>query len=387
MRITVVSRSWPSHERSGVSLAAFSHARILLEQGHEVSIIGAMDDLKSLSLPLANRALVQAFGSGSLYSPTHIDDAQLKKAIVDNNPDLVIVEAWQTAITDGAIEVAHELDIPVLMISHGISLHPYRNSLAQFARSLAWLPYRYFKLPRLMKKLSAITTLDEHSTSSRFFDRDLAIKLGISVWPLKNFPAHQFKTDITRTERKMEIVVVGYFSAVKNQLAAIDLLSKLPKNISCCFIGDRHGDYFEFCQKKVAELGLEKRIFFKQDNECNLAEEIAKSILVFLPSITEALPMTLIEAMACGTPFVATSVGAIPSFSGGILADDEPSQMKAIHLLIDHPDLWQRYSDAGKCQYKSEFTEEHMARQLAQVVEMAILQAHNSNITHQHHRD
>lgn len=380
MRIALISRSWPPQERSGVSIAALSHARLLIEQGHEVSIIGANNSLQSIQLPLANRTYIPATGSGALYSPVRINHDQLKQAIADNQPDLVIVEAWQTALSDSAIEAAFRLGIPVLMISHGISLNPHKASIQQLVRALAWVPYRFFKLPRLIKQLSAITTLDESSHSPRFFDRDLAKKNNIPMISLKNFPAHQYQKVIPRADRKMQLLVVGYFSVVKNQLGAIHLLSKLPEQISCCFVGDRRGVYFEACQQRVSQLGLENRVSFLQDDECNLAEQIANSVLVFSPSMTEALPMTLIEAMACGTPFVATSVGAVSSFLGGILANTEQFQIEAINILIQYPDLWQQYSDAGSQQAQSEFTEANIAAQLANAVKLAMLKARQSQV-------
>lgn len=314
MRITLISRAWPPSERSGVSLAAMSHAKLLLQQGHDVSIIGAENNLQAIPLPLSGRTCVPAKGSGSLYSPARINQGRLKQAIASNKPELVIVEAWQTALTDSAIDVAYQLGIPVLMISHGISMHPYKVSIPQYLRSLAWLPYRYLRLPGLVKKLNAITTLDESSKSNRFFDRELAKKCLIPVVVLKNYSAHQMGEYVPRSKRQMQILVVGYFFPVKNQLAAINLMARLPFEISCCFIGDRQGRYFEECRTRVIDLKLNERISFLQDDECNLAQKIAHSILIFSPSITEVLPITLIEAMECGTPFVGTSVGAVKGF-------------------------------------------------------------------------
>lgn len=372
MRITLVSRSWPSHERSGVSLAALNHARLLIQQGHNVSIIGALDSLSDIALPVENRVHVPAKGSGAIYSPIQINRDLLKQAIRKGRPDLVIVEAWQTALTDTAIEVAYDLKIPVLMISHGISIHHFDTSMKQWFRALAWIPYRLFKLPALVKKLSAITTLDEGSSSPRFYDRDLAVKMGIPVMPLKNFSAHTISPYVPLDERCKQMLVVGYFSPIKNQLAVIELLEKIPNHIDCLFIGQRKGAYFEACKNRVAELKLNSRVKFLQDDECDLANQIALSTLVFAPSVTEALPMTLIEAMASGTPFVATSVGAVSSLVGGILADSESAQVKAINLLFSQPDLWEKYSAAGREQYKSEFTESHIALQLERAVTIAL---------------
>ncbi|MEX2016572.1 MAG: glycosyltransferase family 4 protein, partial [Candidatus Hydrogenedentales bacterium] len=61
---------------------------------------------------------------------------------------------------------------------------------------------------------------------------------------------------------------------------------------------------------------------------------------VALPSKLEALPMTLIEAAACGRPVIATRVGGIPEIvtsESGILVDygDVPALAQAIDSLRD----------------------------------------------------
>ncbi len=371
MRITLISRSWPPDERSGVSLSAFNHARLLLKMGHLVSVIGSSKNIHSISLPLTDITFIESKGSGALYSPIRINYELLSNEIANSRPDLVIVEAWQTALTDTAIKASHRLGIPVLMISHGISLHPHQYSIRQLARSFAWLPYRFFKLPYLIKNLSALTTLDTESQSMRFYDRYLAKKVNIPILNLRNFPTHRFNRFIPRDERKKQILVVGYFSEIKNQLSAINVLSKLPEDISCIFIGDRHGKYFDSCRNRVARLGLESRTSFLLDTECDLGYEIARSALVFLPSLTEALPITLIEAMALGTPFVATPVGAINTMMGGLLADNQKNQVNAIKTLLIDSDLWQKYSAQGIKQYESEFTEERIYQQLFEAINVA----------------
>lgn len=368
MRITIVSRSWPPHERSGVALCAGLHAKLLMAQGHQVSIIGS-HSLEDLELLVEHKVTVPSSGSGALYSPIRIEREALHKALDVTNPDLVVIEAWQTALTDSAIEVASSLHKPILMISHGISMHPYTSGWRQWLRSLAWKPYQYFKLPQLLQKVTAMTVLDQTSSSLRFYDRDLAKNLHIPLYLLRNSPIHKSEKLYSRVERKMQIAVVGYFSPVKNQLAAIELLASLSPEIHLCFIGDRKGAYFKKCKLAVHQRNLDKRVRFIQDNECNLAQEISSSVLVFSPSITEALPMVLIESMASGTPFVATSVGAVSSFKGGIIANTTQAQLLAIDRLVNDNLFWERYSAAGLGQYKEEFTQSCISRQLANAVE------------------
>ncbi|APC05324.1 hypothetical protein AOC10_01660 [Polynucleobacter asymbioticus] len=372
MKVMVISRSWPSNERSGVSLAAATHVKMLAELGHEVSIIGANPEVLNESLPVEYQYWVSAKGSGALYSRAKVDQEGLKNAILKSAAQVVLIEAWQTALTDAAIETAFQLKIPVLMISHGIALQPHDNTLTQWFRSVCWIPYRYFTLTKLIKKLNAITALDEASDSPRFIDRELAKEAGIKVFPLKNSPVHWVEYPVSREDRKLQVLVVGYFTPVKNQLDAIQALSHLPEQVTLRFIGSRSGAYFESCKKLVGQLDLENRVSFLQDDECNIAQEIANSMVVYSPSLTEALPMVLIEAMACGTPFVATPVGSVPGLKGGMTASGDGQQVHTLREFLENNEIWKVYSEKGRAQYQAEFSKEHIREQLASAVNYCV---------------
>jgi len=373
MKIAVVSRSWPSNEHSGVSLAAAAHVRMLSELGYEVSIIGASSEVThSNDMPVIYQFWVRALGSGALYSKARVDLKALRDAFLRIGPDLILVEAWQTSLTDAAIDEANTLGIPTLMISHGIAIHPHTSSLAQWFRAACWMPYRLFRLPSLLKKLSAITCLDEFSPSNRFFDRNLAQKMGLKIFPLKNSPIHFTEECVPREMRKPQILVVGYFSAVKNQIAAINAFNQLGLPIRLKFIGPRKGQYYGECKRLVSRLGLTEKILFVEDDECDLSEEIASSVLVFVPSLTEALPTVLIEAMACGTPFVSSAVGAVPCMRGGINTNENFLQVKAMEDLIEDASLWASYSLLGRLQYQEEFSYQRIKSQLDSAVKYCL---------------
>lgn len=372
MRIAVVSRSWPSNERSGVSLASATHVKMLVELGYKVSILGADLNIIDERLPVMHKIWIKASGSGSLYSRVKINLEELKSALNILDPDLVIIEAWQTALTDSAIDVASALGVPVLMISHGIALHPHDCSAIQWFRSICWLPYRLLRLPRLIKKLTAITTLDLSSTSSRFFDQKLSKKLGVKVFPLKNLAINFSNIYLKRSSRKLQVLVIGYFSSVKNQVQAIKVFEKINPEVNLCFIGNKSGTYYDLCLRLVKSMGMESRVSFMQDSECDIAQEISSSMLVYAPSLTEALPTALLEAMAAGTPFVASPVGAVPSLKGGISTKGILAQRQAIVSLLNDEDLWSKYSHAGRVQYEKEFSYECIRNQLNSVVRYSL---------------
>lgn len=372
MRFTVVSRSWPSNERSGVTLAASEHVRMLVEDGHEISVVGSHISVLQDCLPVISRHHVPSHGSGAIYAPARVNQSLLADVFVQTVPDLVIVESWQTALTDAAVDVASNLGLPILMISHGVSVHPYTNRFIDIMRALAWAHYREKLLPKRVSLLSALTTLDETSTSSRFSDRDLAYRIGVPVLPLGNSPINWLDACPERTQRTPQILVVGYFSEVKNQLGALQVMAGLPSGLRFLFIGQRSGRYYERCVVRATELGLKTRVSFLEDHECNLAQEIGNSLVLLSTSITEALPICLLEAMASGTPFVATPVGAVPSIHAGIVTADMQSQREAIISLVSDTALWNRLSLEGRDQYKTRFTRECVHKNLRHAVNVAM---------------
>lgn len=371
MKIVLVSRSWPSNERSGVSLAAREHLVLLSEAGHQVSIVGAHKELINEEVPAAARFHIASSGSGSLYSPARFDSCLLEEIFHKCSPDVVLVEAWQTALTEGAIDVAAKLGVPVVMLSHGISVHPYSWCLSDLLRALGWLWYSWRVLPSRIMKLSVLAVLDEFSNSQRFYDRILAKRLLIPVQSYTNAPVNWRRGSALPKDRNRQVLVVGYFSAVKNQLAALRVLALLQSDLKMCFVGKRSGSYYAECVALVHKLGLGDQVLFLQDDECDLADQMANSLVVLSTSKTEVLPLTLLEAMASGTPFVATPVGAVPSLAGGLIAADEKLLAESISTLVLQTEIWQSCARAGIAAYERTYTRDSVGLALEQILKKA----------------
>jgi glycosyltransferase involved in cell wall biosynthesis len=373
MRVVVVSRSWPIYERSGLALAAAQHVRLLAQVGYEVVIVGAQPEVLRENLPVAAAYHVAAHGSGALYAPARVDRFALRCVLQRAGADLVLVEAWQTALTEAAVDVAHALGVPVLMVSHGLSVHPYTCSWRDVLRSWGWLWYRYVTLPARLRRLSALTALDLAAPSPRLYDRDLARRLGVPVWPLVNAPQYQCLTVAGRATRRRQVIVVGYYSPVKNQLDALRVMAGLTDDVQLCLVGPRRGRYYERCARMAARWGLAKRTRFVEDHECDLAAEIGASLVLLAPSRTEVLPIVLLEAMACGTPFVATPVGAVPQLGAGLLAQSVGALRQQVQRLLEDEVLWQERSQAGLAA-SQRYTRDQVRAQLLQAVSAAAQQ-------------
>src|SRR5262249_13159965 len=93
---------------------------------------------------------------------------------------------------------------------------------------------------------------------------------------------------------------------------------------------------------------------------------LAAADLFLLTSISEGIPLTVIEAMAAGLPVVATDVGGL----GEVVEDgdtgwlrpsgDDTALAATILLLADDVALRQRMADHGRRRARDLFSEERM---------------------------
>src|SRR5262245_49325952 len=97
----------------------------------------------------------------------------------------------------------------------------------------------------------------------------------------------------------------------------------------------------------------------------DVARLLAASDAFLLTSISEGIPLTLIEAMAAGLPIVSTDVGGVPEVvdnTTGLLAsagDDDQLSQHLAHLAAQ-PALRQQMAAAGKVRAHELFSEQKM---------------------------
>jgi glycosyltransferase involved in cell wall biosynthesis len=108
--------------------------------------------------------------------------------------------------------------------------------------------------------------------------------------------------------------------------------------------------------------------------EPELVHELRSAEVGVVPSLFEGFSLPAVESMACGTPLVVTTAGALPEVVGepGLTAlhvppGDAPALAVAIGTLLGDPALRTRLGAAGRQRVLERFTWRAAARRTAQV--------------------
>jgi glycosyltransferase involved in cell wall biosynthesis len=132
----------------------------------------------------------------------------------------------------------------------------------------------------------------------------------------------------------------------------------------------------EFCDKMrvlAGELNVREHVHFLGYRD-DILSVMAKSDIVLLPSLTEGVPRSLMEAMALAKPVIATAVGGVPELvrdaTDGILVPprDVQALTKALRVLTD-PNLRERMGRSGQQRVRESFSVTRQAQEFVRIMD------------------
>jgi len=178
----------------------------------------------------------------------------------------------------------------------------------------------------------------------------------------KNF----FKKKLNITDKKFNIVCIASIQPRKNQNFLIECfpdLIKIKPNIKLRLIGPIAPftkDWASSLLNKIGRCYTSDQIEYLGVKD-NPLEYIYCSNLLILPSISEAMPITILEAMALKTPIIASNVDGIPELiedkKEGLLFSPY-NKVKFIELfkfIVENPQNLNRYAENAYKKYWSTF--------------------------------
>lgn len=377
-KVLTLTSLYPPHHLGGAELSCHDVMIRLGERGHDVDVLCAdtrlpgvvdaeehgvhrrlriyLDDGEPRTPPVRQRFAIERH-----------NQAVLAEALDRHRPDVISV--WHMgAMSLGLLTTLIERDVPVVYAvcdewpAYETVLDPWarlwwgsrgRRFAGRVVRAVARVPT---VVPDLGASgaflwVSDLTRRRVEANTVWHYPRQSVIYSGIDT---RSFPPLPPVTGAAERPWRWRIVYAGRFDPRKGPDVVIRALAHLPGDAHVGLYGRGGGPERRRLELLAADLGVADRVSFGEVDRPELARVYRDADVVVFPSEwEEPFGLVPVEAMACGTPVVATASGGSAEF----LFDDvnclriprrDPAALaNAIVRLAHAPDLRRRLVSAG----------------------------------------
>ncbi len=231
---------------------------------------------------------------------------QCGKLIKSFRPNLLL-SSWAYPEGSAGTHIARSLGIPAFVKVHGSDINVIAEHPSIRKQILTW--------GQQVQGVASVSAALKYRMEHMGIDgqKIRVVYNGINHKRFHPFPRNQARS-ILGIE---DFALILYVGNLKKEKGCLDLLNAFvqiaPKQPKLKLYIAGTGVMQKTMKERAAQAGLENRVvFLGKINHDKLRHWYNAADLVSLPSYNEGVPNVLLEAMACGTPVIATRVGGIP---------------------------------------------------------------------------
>jgi glycosyltransferase involved in cell wall biosynthesis len=199
-------------------------------------------------------------------------------------------------------------------------------------------------------------------------DRQLAISLKVTapelVVTIHNGITNEIVPTASPERQPAKLIMVARFNrSQKDQHTLMQAIAKLENPIELVFVGT--GPDWDESKKMAKDLNIDDRVAFLGDR-LDVPDLLADAQIFVLSTHYEGAPISILEAMRCGLPIIATNVNGIPEqvtdrVTGLLVPHQDVNALSnAIANLTSDPIVRHHMGAAGRQKFLQEFTVKQM---------------------------
>lgn len=372
---------------NGVAVVAAQSAKALVKKGHEVWVFTVGKNLPDQPFWKEEKITITklpSISTGGVY-----EDSRLTlplglawRRLKEFQPDVIHTHTpfsvgWE------AVWAAKQLKKPLIGTHHTFYDHYLKHIRADFS----WMKKFSWKYTALYYNLCDLVL----SPSQALADTMVTHGLKKPVEVLRNsIETDIFKPEEENTKRqlakdfklkgKTTIVYAGrvsYEKSIDQVIRAFALAAQKDPDIELLIVGD--GPELNNLKKLAEELKVSPRVIFtgNLDRQNGFRQALQASDIFITASKSENMPMTVIEAMACGLPIIAVGEKGLVELvkigrNGELVAADDPAAMaqKITALAIDRTCL-KKYGQSSR-ELAQEYSTENISAKLEKLYQQTI---------------
>lgn len=232
-------------------------------------------------------------------------------------------------------------------------------------------------IARLVEHYFAVSHCVEHQLRDTFAIPARKIEYLPNGVDVSRFAAGRLRrsTAPASPRRPPRVITVARLAEQKGHCHLIAAVPLVPE-AHFLLVGD--GPDRAALEEQARTLGVADRVQFLGGRD-DIPELLSEADVFVLPSLFEGLPIAVLEAMAAGTPVVATAIGGTDEIvahdeTGLLVPPADPSALAAaIRSVLDDPAAAHRRAVAALAMVMRDFTFEHIARRVTAVYDKLLI--------------
>lgn len=293
----------------------------------------------------------------------------LSKVVKKNQCEVILVH-W--LVPTGLIAALANIVLrkKLVIMIHGSDLNNYAQRNKLFTCLCRWILKKSDAIMAVSSSL--VDKVKQVCPEVRFVQE---VCCGVNIQDIEKAQAGIVYSRLPVTKDQKVILYIGDMRKEKGVLDLLTVTSKMKhKKNELAFVFIGQGDLADLIQQKIADEQLYSYVFYvgavsHQEVFCWLRDAYS----VVLPSYSEGKPVVLMEALSCGVPVIASSVGGIPEFvkdeENGLLIEpgDTEGLLNQLNRILD-AQLYLKLKEAVK-QQRTEFSADKQAQRIKDVID------------------